>query len=285
MNPTTIPDNARLIEGDTLENLRQLESASVGTIVTSPPYYLRTLDRRRNPDTPDGAYPSRGARGWSRRHNMDNAFGHDMSLDAYLAYHREVVAEMRRVLRHDGSLWYNHRERVQAGKLEELAVDILGDWLRQRVIWAKGGSPAHNHRFLLPAHEYVYLCAGDAWTRPTVRADGVGGETVSTVWHIRPERDNPHPAPFPIALAARCIIAGGERGPVLDPFIGSGTTAIAAMRLGLPWIGIERSAEYLAMAGRRVAAEMRRPTLVATGQRPAGSPPPNGTVEFDWPDS
>ncbi len=54
-------------------------------------------------------------------------------------------------------------------------------------------------------------------------------------------------------MAARCIEAMGA-GPVLDPFMGSGTTAIAAEQLGVEWIGIEKSAEYVAMARERIAA-------------------------------
>mgnify|MGYP001106064595 CR=1 FL=1 len=71
------------------------------------------------------------------------------------------------------------------------------------------------------------------------------------MWRINQESSNPHPAPFPLELAEKCIEAVGE-GPVLDPFIGSGTTAIAAENYGLEWIGIDQSPEYLSMAGARI---------------------------------
>ena len=63
---------------------------------------------------------------------------------------------------------------------------------------------------------------------------------------------NPHPAPFPVELASKCIRAAKE-GIVLDPFMGSGTTAVAAEMAGLDWIGIEQSAKYVKMAEDRIA--------------------------------
>ena len=71
------------------------------------------------------------------------------------------------------------------------------------------------------------------------------------VWRINQEVDNSHPAPFPVALAERCISAVAK-GLVLDPFIGSGSTAIAAEKLKRPWVGIEQSANYVSMAARRI---------------------------------
>ena len=71
-----------------------------------------------------------------------------------------------------------------------------------------------------------------------------------------------HPAPFPVALPQRCIDSTDAK-VILDPFMGSGTTAIAAIRAGREWIGIEQSAKYVAMAEERIALEMRRPSLFA----------------------
>ena len=71
------------------------------------------------------------------------------------------------------------------------------------------------------------------------------------VWRINKEVDDSHPAPFPVALAARYINAI-VKGLVLDPFIGSGSTAIVAEKLKRPWVGIEQSANYVSMAARRI---------------------------------
>ena len=64
------------------------------------------------------------------------------------------------------------------------------------------------------------------------------GDAQRDVWRIDQERDNLHPAPFPLELPLRCIQATDAQ-VVLDPFMGSGTTAVAAEQLGRNWIGIE----------------------------------------------
>ena len=66
----------------------------------------------------------------------------------------------------------------------------------------------------------------------------------------------PHPAPFPVELAQRCIESTNAR-TVLDPFMGSGTTGIAAETARLDWIGIEISEDYCKVARERVSAVQR----------------------------
>ena len=69
-----------------------------------------------------------------------------------------------------------------------------------------------------------------------------------------PEMQNPHPAPFPLALPVRCIQAVmSEPGVVLDPYNGSGTTGVAATLAGHDYIGFDLSEEYLKMAEDRIS--------------------------------
>ncbi|HEV2448836.1 MAG TPA: DNA methyltransferase, partial [Thermoplasmata archaeon] len=67
--------------------------------------------------------------------------------------------------------------------------------------------------------------------------------------------DRPHPAPFPPELPERCLRLHGlsRVHRVVDPFVGIGASAIAAARLGLPFVGFDLDAEYLAETGRRIA--------------------------------
>ena len=74
------------------------------------------------------------------------------------------------------------------------------------------------------------------------------------VWQIPQENNNPHPAPFPVELAERCI-SSTTAEIVLDPFMGSGTTAIAAEACERKWIGLELSKDYCKLAKQRVAAK------------------------------
>ncbi len=108
--------------------------------------------------------------------------------------------------------------------------------------------------------------------KPRYPGDTIGPELESrhalltSVWEIPPEKDNPHPAPFPIELPTRCIfsVLGDRKGVVLDPFAGSGTTLVAAKLMGHQFLGIEISPEYVKMAEERLkGAEQERPRVLA----------------------
>lgn len=77
---------------------------------------------------------------------------------------------------------------------------------------------------------------------------------LTSIWRFHPERNNPHPAPFPLALPARAIysIMDDNKGIIIDPYCGSGTTLVAAKLLGHDYIGIEISKEYADFAEARI---------------------------------
>ncbi len=103
-----------------------------------------------------------------------------------------------------------------------------------------------SDRFFLPTFEVIYLIAKPGF-RLVPKANAL-----TDVWELRHERNNPHPAPFPLALAERTISSTSAR-TVLDPFVGSGTTAVAAKKLGRAYVGIDNAASYCATARRRLA--------------------------------
>jgi len=152
---------------------------------------------------------------------------------------------MMRVLRPDGAIFYNHKWRVQNGLLQTRDDIVTGFPVRQIIIWKRPGGINMSQRFFLPRYEVVYLIAKPDF----VLADGAW--QLSDVWEMDPARDNDHPAPYPLELPRRCLSAIGP-GIVLDPFLGSGTTALAAIESGRPWIGIEKSPEYCRYANERL---------------------------------
>jgi site-specific DNA-methyltransferase (adenine-specific) len=174
---------------------------------------------------------------------------HDDMMDRqdYVAWQRECLAEMIRVLRNDGVIFYNHKWRAQGGKLEDQAEIVNGHALpvRQIIIWKRSGGINTNPGYFLPTYEVIYVIAG-----PDFKLAAAGYQ-YNDVWEITQERDNPHPAPFPLELPLRCIESIGD-GIILDPFIGSGTTAIAAIEMGRPWVGIEKSQKYCDAARERI---------------------------------
>ena len=95
----------------------------------------------------------------------------------------------------------------------------------------------------------------DAWIAESI-ARAVWGQAIEpgdNVWHMTTESGVDHPAPFPVELPARLIELYTVPGDVvLDPFMGSGSTAMAALRTGRHYVGYELSAEYCALAERRL---------------------------------
>ena len=239
--------------GDCLELMSQMPAASAGLVVTSPPYNLLNSS---------GNGMKNGHRGkWSRAALMQGYAGHSdrMPHDDYVGWQRECIRAMLRVLTPDGAIFYNHKWRVQRGLLQDRADIVDGFPVRQIIIWQRAGGFNHNPGYFLPTYEVIYLIANPEF-RLAPKAGGIGD-----VWRIRQDRGNPHPAPFPVELARRAI-AATTADVVLDPFLGSGTTAVAALLEGRQYIGIELSAEYCGMAGERVAA------LAAEQERTAGEP-------------
>ena len=152
---------------------------------------------------------------------------------------------MMRVLRTDGAIFYNHKWRVQAGLLQGRHDIVDGFPVRQIIIWQRNGGINFNSGYFLPTYEVIYLIAKPNF-RLVPKANAVGD-----VWTIPREKKNAHPAPFPIEPAERCIESVDD-GVVLDPFMGSGTTAIAAERSNRQWVGIDISQTYCDMAKARI---------------------------------
>ena len=239
------PDGA-LLHGDSLEMMSRLPSGSIKAVVTSPPYNLRN-------SSGNGMRDGRGGK-WHRAELLKGYTTHADSMPhaAYVGWQRRCLAEMMRLLRPDGAIFYNHKWRVQKGLLQDRSDIVAGFPVRQIIIWHRSGGINFNPGYSLPNYEVIYLIAKKEFTLAP-KANALG-----CVWRIAQQTGTPHPAPFPPELARNCLAAIDE-GPVLDPFIGSGTTGLVAAERGLDWIGIDISADYLDIAAQRIAAARAEP--------------------------
>lgn len=122
---------------------------------------------------------------------------------------------------------------------------VKGFPVRQVIIWRRKGGINFNPGYFLPTYEVIYLIAKPEF-KLVSKANSYGD-----VWEFTQDKNNPHPAPFPVDLIER-IITSTNAELVLDPFIGSGTTAVAASNQGREFIGIELSREYCDMAAVRL---------------------------------
>ena len=243
-------------QGDCLELMALIPDGSIGLVVTSPPYNLL--------QTVGGGMRSTHRLAATRWPNSPLAAGYDGYGDAmphedYVEWQRECLREMLRALTPDGAIFYNHKWRVQRGLLQDRADIMDGFPVRQIIIWQRSGGFNHNPGYFLPTYEVIYLVANPEF-RLAPKAGGIGD-----VWRIRQDRGNPHPASFPVELARRAIAATTAE-VVLDPFIGSGTTAIGALMEGRQYVGIELSEKYCAMARERIA-NCPRSLLPTLGQK------------------
>ena len=230
--------------GDAVSVMGGLPPKSVGLIVTSPPYNIKN-------STGNGLRCPRGGK-WPQSRLVDgyDGYGDAMPNWKYAEWQRECLAAMMRVLRDDGAIFYNHKWRVQGGLIQNREDIVSGFPVRQIIVWKRAGGINFNRGYFLPTYEVVYLIC-----KPKFRLRR-GANRLTDVWEIPQDVRNPHPAPFPVELAERCIGSTDAR-LVLDPFMGSGSTAIAAERQGREWLGVEISGRYAAMARRRIRRARR----------------------------
>ncbi len=246
-----------LLLGDAREVLRTLADDSVDCTVTSPPYYS------------------------GRRHVGDTVheIGSERTVEEYVEALAFVGREVYRVTRPTGSYWLNLDDKCERNEWLGIpwrvafAMRQIGWKIRSEVIWH---NPKHVRRVnkdrLTSAHELLFHFVKrnnayynmDALRKPsspsTLGKNGVvktpRGSVPTDVWTIQVEDSNfpeNQYAVFPEALVELPIRATCPRGgTVLDPFVGSGTTAVVALRLGRKAIGIDASADCLEFTKRRI---------------------------------
>jgi site-specific DNA-methyltransferase (adenine-specific) len=259
--PYTIDDP--FVEGDA-SHMDKIKDGSVALVVTSPPYYA--------------------GKAYEEELERD---GVPASYQEYLQMLTDVFAECVRKLEPGGRIAVNvaNLGRKPYRSLSADVVTILQDrlhlLLRGEVIWRKGEGAAGNcawgsfrsaaNPVLRDTTERVVIASKGRFDRAVGRPERVkrglpNENTISKaefmeatldVWHIAPESAKRvgHPAPFPVDLPGRCIrLFTYVDDIVLDPFMGSGTTAVAAVQNGRHFLGAETDPSYVALAEQRIAA-------------------------------
>lgn len=228
------------------ERMEELPDCSIHLMVTSPPY------------------------------NVGKLYDEDLTLGDYRGLLRRVMAQVYRVLVPGGRVCFNIANLGRKPYLP-LHAFIVQDMLelqflmRGEIIWDKAGraspstawgtwqSPANPT--LRDIHEYIMIFSKETYTRP--RASGRQPtisrdeflELTKSVWRFPPEpaRKIGHPAPFPVELPYRCIqLYTYANEVVLDPFMGSGSTALAALKTSRYYVGYEIDPGYVRLAEQRI---------------------------------
>jgi site-specific DNA-methyltransferase (adenine-specific) len=234
----------KFLLGDSLSVMKQLPSESVDLIITSPPYNLKN-------STGNGMKDGRGGK-WSNARLIQGYSHHDdcMPHEDYASWQHDCLIEMYRLLKDDGAIFYNHKWRVQAGLLQDRSDIVKNLPVRQIIIWRRKGGINFNKGYFLPTYEVIYMICKPKFFLAK------GANSYGDIWEFTQEMKNEHPAPFPVSLIER-IISSTNASLILDPFMGSGTTAVAAKKLGRDFIGIDISPEYIELSEKRISENFR----------------------------
>ena len=242
------------------ELMREVPDESIDLIVTSPPY---NIDIRYGNKTENGKVTASKAIKYSDK----------LEETEYRNLLRSVFNECKRVLKKNGSIWINIKNRYSDGEIstpfwiQEFFTDYA---LKNLIIWNFDWGGSTNRRFA-PRYEFVFWYTKDkndyTFNLSDVSVPAVNYrpdryktqlKNPSDVWKIPMVSGNflertGHPAQYPERLIERIILAGTNKGEVvLDPFMGSGTTAVVAKKLGRKYIGYEIVPEYIEMANVRL---------------------------------
>jgi modification methylase len=247
-----VPDNPfpqeyinRIIQGSS-EKMSEIPANSLHLMVTSPPY------------------------------NVTKAYDEDLSLEEYLSLLRNVFAETYRVLVHGGRVCVNvanlgRKPYIPLSDFISQMMIEIGYLMRGEIIWCKGAGAGVSMAWgswqsaanpvLRDTHEYILIFSKGSFSRkkPEDKENTISKdqfmEWTKSVWTMNPAsaRKIGHPAPFPVELPFRLIQLYTYQGDiVLDPFMGSGSTAIAALKANRKYIGYEVEKEYIHLAGQRI---------------------------------
>lgn len=254
-------DHGQIINGDALQVLPTLPAQHFQLIIADPPYFQVLLE-----------------------HEWDNAW---QSAEEYLDWMVCWVRECKRVLRPDGLLYVfgqlGKREHVWLHACSRLAQEMQ---FHDMIIWDRAVGYNERYDSFTPQYEMILALRPEANSKTYFDKDAVRiaydeakiqsylrdkryknmearerhlrrGKYATNILRVPSLKGSSkekigHPAQKPVALISQLIASASRAGDiVLDPFLGSGTTAEAAAALGRRWVGIESNEEYARMAGRR----------------------------------
>lgn len=227
------------------DKLSEFADFQAHIVITSPPYNMGLVPGGNG----RGMYrPGASSKGGRFREGYGQ-YGDDLPQDEYDALHRRILGLLWETIPEDGAIFWNHRQRIEHGKVRlPLGMDF-GIPLRQIITWDRGTGIGPNRRHFAVVAEWIFLFA-----KPDFRLRDHSASGMGDVWRLGMARENyGHPAPFPESLPLRAIDAVYQPRSVLDPFAGTGTTLVAAQRLGVPSIGIEQNEGFCEQTVRRLA--------------------------------
>ncbi len=259
-NLRTDAPSVSLVCADSLEYLKLIEPGSVDLVFADPPYGLSNGGFT----CASGRAASVDKGGWDRSAGPEADF----------AFHRAWIELCQRALREGGTIWITgtyHSIYACGYALQLAGLKLLND-----IAWYKpNASPNLSCRYFTASHETALWARKGAASKHVFNYEALRdgdfpgdalkkpGKQMRSVWSITAPKQaekvhGKHPTQKPVELIERMILAATQPGQlVLDPFAGSGTSGVAAVRLGRAYLGIEREAEYITLARKRIGDELK----------------------------
>ena len=242
-------DNIKIIQGDSLEVLKKIEAKSVSMVFADPPYFLSS----------GGTTCINGKRASVNKGEWDTTKGFDEKHE----FNKEWLSLCKSVLEDNGTIWVSgtyHNIYSVGYALEELGFKILNN-----VTWRKVNPPPN-----LGCRVFTHSTETILWAKKDLKNNRHTfnyklmkqmnkGKQMKDVWETpcitkKEKTHGSHPTQKPISILQKIVLASTNEGDtVLDPFLGSGTTALACKQLNRKCVGIEIEEEYISIARKRLA--------------------------------
>jgi DNA modification methylase len=273
--------NYKIIQGDCREALKQIDADSVHTCVTSPPYFglrdygggegeigseqevneyvnalVDVFREVRRCLRPDGTLWLNLGDSYMAQKNVappPQSIGGQRDMPTFIPGNRREQKGLK------------HKDLIGIPWRVAFALQADGWWLRQDIIWHKPNPmPESVEDRCTKAHEYIFLLSKKShyyYNHEAIKEESVLGEEKKnkrSVWKVNTKGyKGAHFAVYPKKLIEPCILAGcPEGGTVLDPFTGSGTTAVVALENNRNFVGTELNPEYIRLAENRIKEEI-----------------------------
>ncbi len=245
-------DLNRIIHGDCIKVLKVLPDKSIDMIFADPPYNLQLRKHLKRPDN-------------STVSAVNDQWDKFSSFNEYDNFTSSWLGEAKRVLKDNGTIWVigSYHNIFRVGYL----LQDLGYWILNDVVWRKI-NPMPNFRGtrFTNAHETMIWASKNETSKYTFNYNAMkslnGDLQMRSDWslpictgseRLKINGNKVHSTQKPEALLSRIIISSTHIGHiVLDPFLGSGTTAVVAKRYGRNFIGIEKEIQYISAAQKRI---------------------------------
>ena len=234
----------KLYNENCLDTLKRMPDKFVDLVVTSPPYNMRTRIR-------NGEYTTREkSEHFSKKYKH---FSDDLPIDKFYSFHTKVLNELLRVSK---IICYNFQ--IVTGS-KEAFFQIIGDFnkdIKDIIIWDKGnGQPAMHGQVLNSCYEMILILEGDKKAGRAIQNAKFNRGEMNNILRLGRGKSisDIHGAIYPEMLAGELIKAFSDKGNLIyDPFMGSGTTAIACVQHKRNYIGSELSSEYVELSKQRL---------------------------------